>query len=108
MLDYILRIAPVEEQTVQHYERKGLPLPKELADSPVLMPGLNIFLQGFFDLSSDRQIGMGLGPIPWTVIEKYCESKGFDLEQKEAFHSHLRALDAVFLEYHKEQSDVKK
>lgn len=77
----------------------GMPIPDFIKNAPELMPGLEVFLQAFWDLSTCRQIGMGLGPIPWTSVESYAtlyfESDGF----KQDLHFHIRQLDAAYLEW---------
>ena len=86
---------------------KGKPLPKEIEEAPELLPGLEIYFDGFFDLCYDRQMGMGFGPIQWMTIETYCNVQGFDPDQKEAFHGHCRAMDAIWLEFQNEKTKNK-
>lgn len=42
---------------------------------------------------------MGLGPIWWETVQYYADKKGFDEEQTEALHHHIRALDTVYLKH---------
>lgn len=53
----------------------------------------------FFDLSSCRSFGMGIGPIPWTAIHSYCRFHEFDVEQEEMAHYLLRRMDEFYLEH---------
>jgi hypothetical protein len=49
----------------------------------------------FWVLSADRQVGMAVGAIPWSVIDRYAERNG--IEDFETFHTLLRAMDNVYL-----------
>lgn len=75
----------------------GQPLPDALKNPPELMEGLEFFLNAFYELTTCRSMGMGLGPIPWTSIANYasmwCESEDFAKD----LHFHIRALDARYL-----------
>ena len=56
------------------------------------------------DISDSRQIGMGLGPIPWVVVHEYCNALELDDDQREAMHHHIRAMDGAFLEHNRKKS----
>jgi hypothetical protein len=77
--------------------QSGMPLPDFIKNEPELMPGLEIFLQAFWDLSTCRQMGMGLGPIPWTSVQEYCTINGGSEEFNRDMHFHIRQLDAAYL-----------
>lgn len=79
--------------------KSGLPLPDSIQNAPSILPGLELYYLGFQDLMSSRQVGMGLGPVSWETIDRYCERKGLDEEQTEAMHFHVRALDAFYLKH---------
>jgi len=38
---------------------------------------------------------MGLGPIPWTAIDRYCDTHG--VRDRERFSALIRGIDAAFL-----------
>lgn len=58
-------------------------------------PDLERIRGAFHELSTCRQIGMALGPIPWTAIDRYAERHGIgDFEQ---FATLVRACDAAYL-----------
>jgi hypothetical protein len=89
---------------MQQCLREGLALPDRIANAPELLPGLELFYLGFVELTDSRQLGMGLGPIPWKVIHDYCEALELDEEQTEAMHHHLREMDAAYLEHHRKKT----
>ena len=68
-------------------------------NAPVLLPGLELFYAAFCELSTDRSIGMGEGPIPWSSIRRYCEYLGADEELADALQSHIRSMDSAYLEH---------
>jgi len=49
------------------------------------------------DLIASRQMGMAAGPIWWGTIQDYCEKHGYDEDQTEAMHSHIREMDLAYL-----------
>lgn len=42
---------------------------------------------------------MGLGPIPWKVVQDYCTFHEFGPDQTEEMHHHLKEMDAAYLEH---------
>jgi hypothetical protein len=84
-----------------------MPLPDFIKNEPELLPGLDVFLNSFWDLSTCRQMGMGLGPIPWTSIENYANILGGDESFREDFHKYIRRMDGEYLSWASESSKVK-
>lgn len=56
-----------------------------------------MFYAAFHHLSTCRQIGMGLGPIPWTAVEHYATAKRYDDEHRQKLHVHISAMDNAYL-----------
>jgi hypothetical protein len=55
-----------------------------------------LFWSAFWELSTERQIGMGMGPIPWSKIRSYFAEDGFcggDLEWATAL---IRKMDNAY------------
>lgn len=77
--------------------RAGQPLPDRIANAPELEPGLQLYLQAFFDLDSERTHAVGLTPIPWTSIATYAQAFQFDEEQTEDLYFFVRKLDSEHL-----------
>lgn len=82
---------------VRQCREKGWPLPEEIKNKPELLPGLDLYYLAFFDISDCRSMGMQVGPIPWTVVRTYANELGFDQDQTEALHYHIRMMDDEFL-----------
>ena len=66
-----------------------------------------MFLKAFWDLSSDRQIGMSVGPLPWSSIQRYASHLGLERGNIETLHVVLRSMDEVFLRYLDEERERK-
>lgn len=79
--------------------RMGAPIPEPMANAPSLLPGLALYYRAFVELSSDRSGGMGVGPVFWSSIQRYCEVLRLDEDQTEAMHSHVRAMDEAYLRH---------
>ena len=77
-----------------------LPLPKRIADAPQLPPGLELYYEAFWELSSTRAVGFALGPVPWGAVDSYATRYGFDDEQREDLVYYVRAMDNAYLKYH--------
>jgi len=79
--------------------RENLPFPKAISEAPILTPGLELFDISFMDLSCCRQIGMSLGPIPWTAITDYCKFNKIREEQTCDMHYLIRKMDEAYLDH---------
>lgn len=64
---------------------------------PRMVRGDELYLEAFWELSSCRNFGMGIGPIPWNFIVMYGERKGLDPGMLNVFVYVIRALDEVYL-----------
>lgn len=56
-------------------------------------------LDAFWELSSERQFGFGLGPIPWSSIVAYAEFVGLDREAFFIFLRIIREMDEAYVEW---------
>lgn len=60
-------------------------------------------LEAFFELGTDRQVGMGVGPIPSASIDRYVDRHGFSVDEEEEFRYLIRRLDGVYLDFRSPQ-----
>lgn len=68
---------------------------------------LDIYIESFWELSSERSFGFGVGPIPFSSIMKYCEI--FEIENVDDFLFYIRQLDQVFISFkNKDKKETKK
>jgi len=100
VLEYQLQQGHIEQQIIEQAVRSGLPIPNRIENAPSIWPGLELYYLGFMELTSSRQVGFSVGPIPWLAIEQYCVMKGLDEEQTEAMHHHIIQMDTVYLKHH--------
>lgn len=77
------------------YERFNQEVPEELIEPPLHDIEYAIW-DAFWELSTDRQIGMGSGPIPYSSIARFeQENPGLDLGGY--FRSIIRDMDIMYL-----------
>lgn len=55
-------------------------------------------MAAFADLSTDRAIGMAVGPIPWTAIKAYADEHELAGNARRVFFGCIRAIDRAYLE----------
>lgn len=84
------------EKARKIYKRRGIPIPAHLWP-PKLLPGADEWLGAFTDLSTERQIGMGPGPIPASAIEAWP----VDAAERETFKACMRAMDHEYLTHYR-------
>ena len=80
----------------------GTPVPKTIADAPVLEDAYQVNIHAaFWKLSTCRSIGMGVGAIPWDSIDRWAIRHGYsdDEIEYETFVYLIQQLDEEFLEY---------
>ena len=61
-------------------------------------------MRAFDELGTTRQIGMGLGPIPWHRILQYAGHAGLDGDMTRVFKAVMRAMDGVYLDWQAERA----
>lgn len=86
-----------ERMIAQQAFRSGEQLPERIANAPELNLGLNLYLQAFFDLDSERSHALGLTPISWSSIASYAQAHSFDEEQTEMLFVTIRRMDTEHL-----------
>ena len=69
--------------------------PRALLNRPAIKRHHLLIWDAFHALSGDRQIGMMVGPIPFSAIDRYAARLGIVGEEFERFHALLTAMDAV-------------
>lgn len=59
----------------------------------------DFYLDAFFRLSTERAIGMAVGPIPWHHVVAYADRAGLAGEAAELFVQVIAAMDRGYLEH---------
>lgn len=87
-----------ERSLVRQAIRSGKAIPDRIANAPELQIGLQLYLQAFFDLDSERSHSSSLSPIPWTSIKQYATAIELDERQTDELFYFIKKLDKVHLE----------
>lgn len=56
-------------------------------------------MKSFHDLGTERNIGMSLGPIPWSKMVLYADRSKLEPDVAEAFVDIMRTMDVAFMKY---------
>ena len=76
----------------------GREAPKEFFQQPEILPQHQLYMEAFNELSTERQIGMGVGPIPRSAIRAYAQELGIVGDEFEHFHRIIRLVDNDYLQ----------
>lgn len=93
----MLEMGQVEQDILPQILRSGGQIPERILNAPTLTQGLEVFLQAFFDLDTERNHSMGLQKIPWSKIVQYAEFKGLGKEQTEMMVYFIKRMDSEHL-----------
>ena len=75
-----------------------MPLPERIRNKPTLRIGLEFYWKAYRDLTSDRDIGMGVGPIPWQAMNNWGIRNHVYGDDFERLVITLQGLDKVFMD----------
>jgi hypothetical protein len=89
-----------DRKIIKQCMRQKRPLPEKITNMPELRLGLELYYVAFWDLSTCRPVGLGIGAIPWLAIRDYALAFEFDEEQAEYLFYCVRRMDNAFIEFH--------
>ena len=95
----MLEQGSVEKLIIDQCMREGIPLPERIENAPQLTPGLELFFVAFLELSDDRNSGMSMGRIPWSVVRQWANAYELDYQQTEELHFQISRMDFKYIEY---------
>jgi len=78
---------------------RGLSPPAWFDDAPDILPGHEFFLKAFWELSTERQIGFAIGPIPVSRVRTYAAQNGLDEQSTELLVHVVRSMDGAYLKW---------
>ena len=87
--------------------RKGRSLPAWYLLWTEPLPGDDWFMGAFWDLSTERPIGMGSGPIPWSALLRYAAYAGLTPGTMLLFRTVIHAMDREYLKWQEAQQESK-
>lgn len=71
-----------------------------------MLPGTDFAWEAWSQLDSDRPVGMGVGRIPWTAIDRYAARHGVDEpDDFDELVELIRAMDDVYLKHVGEEQE---
>lgn len=73
-------------------------------DGPDVGP-FSFYIEAFYELSTCRSVGMGVGPIPFTSVLEY--SRIYDVGDFEEFLYLIRRMDSRYLELERSRQEEK-
>lgn len=62
------------------------------------------FLDDFYNLSTTRPMGFGVGVISWLSVQEYAIIRGYDEFVTHFLHNVVRELDPLFVSHHNDKS----
>lgn len=97
---YGLQQGQTERQIIEASLKRTGTLPDAIANAPELLPGLELYLEAFYDLNGDRSYGFSPGPIPRRAIRQYAEEIGMDdFDDFQRFAYIIKEIDAAYLKH---------
>lgn len=85
-----------------------MPLPEKIRNAPELQLGLELYFEAFWDLTSCRSVGFGVGPISHIAVLEYARLHDLDDEQREDLAYYIRAMDGHFLKWEQSKTGKQK
>lgn len=71
--------------------------PAEFFEQPELTADDLPYWNAFHVLGTERQLGMSLGPIPWSKVVAYADYLDLDEHASERLHAIVRRVDGEYL-----------
>lgn len=107
VLLYLLDLGPIEQDIARQAMQARKPLPSNIQNAPELDIGLQLYLQAFFDLDSERSHAYALVRIPSSAIRLYAREFEFDETQTELLDVYIAEMDNANLARLKRKQDAK-
>lgn len=64
---------------------------------------LSFAWSAWWELHTDRPIGMGVGPIPFSAIDRYADRYGVESDAFEALRQLIRAMEGAYFAWRKKR-----
>ena len=94
---YELELGGIEEDITVAANNMRRSKPQAMVDKPQPLAGTELYLQAFYHLDGERQIGMSIGRIPWSAVQHYAVVGEFSEAQTIALHLLIGKMDAANL-----------
>ena len=80
-------------------------MPAWVDEEPATAPGDSFYMQAFWDLSTERQLGFTVGPIPVSRIHSYPGVRHMSPAMMWMFESVIRAMDSAYRDWAESERD---
>ncbi len=84
--------------TFERMISEGRTVPDDFLNQPEIEIQNVFYWEAFWDLGSERQVGMGVGPIPNSAMQAFADREGLGADQFEFFRGVIRAVDKDYLD----------
>lgn len=98
VLLYLLTLGNSAQSIAKQALRQGRKIPDGIANAPELQIGLQLYLQAFFDLDSERSHAFGVTRIPGSAVRQYAVDWELDEQQTDDLIFFIKRMDAAHLE----------
>lgn len=76
-------------------------------EPPELLIGAASIWEAFWRLTTTRQSGMGVGPIPWTAIDRYAQRHAIDdPDDFDELTELIMTMDQTYLEHVRKEQEA--
>jgi len=83
---------------MERLRQRGRTLDPRYLARPKIEFGLQFYWDAFWTLHGDRQSGFGLGPIPFSAMDRFAARYGIsDTDEFDRFQELIRAMDTAYL-----------
>ncbi len=93
---------------VNAFAKSGAQIPASLRDKlmgcPDLPPGMELYVEAWEALNTERSVGFGMGPIPWSACRAWCRDRGLSGDLSDMVWRVIRRVDGEMLKRWHESS----
>lgn len=89
---------------IQQALRLKAPIPDKIAHYPELEEGLDYYLDIYLDLCSDKSVGFGEGPIPWSAMDRYARRYNIEDEEFDRLVYIIKYVDSELMQYRQKKN----
>ncbi len=107
VLHYQLKFGKTEKAILMQARQQGQDPLESIKNAPILLPGLEMYLQAYKTLMSCRG-GMGDGEIPWTAVMEYGDRYTMNQDETDRLWEVVTRMDSVYLKWRAEQLKPRK
>ena len=94
--------------SIKERKAKRMALPGWYVEGePQLTYGAQLYVDAFWELSTERNFGYVIGPIPWSKIRLFASDVGLDPIMRRVFTHVIREMDEEYQSYQKREQGTR-